>query len=296
MTARWPWLIVGLVLAAGCAHGGPSSAGPGESAAAEGTLDKIKRTGTITLGYRESSRPFSFVSEGGQPAGYSVDLCMAVATSVSRQVGLPAFQTKWVKVTVADRIQAVADGTIDLECGSTTASLSRQERVDFSLLTYVDGGSLLVRDASRIEGIGSLDGKRVGVIPGTTTEKSLTQALTKRFVVATIVPVTDHAAGVAALDDNSIDAYASDRSILIGVGRTSKDVEKLSLVEEFFSYEPYGLMLRRGDPAFRLAVNRALANLYRSGDIAPIYEKWFGSFRSASPFIAAIFLINGLPE
>jgi ABC-type amino acid transport substrate-binding protein len=167
---------------------------------------------------------------------------------------------KWVKVTVENRMRSVADGTIDLECGSTTASLSRQEHVDFSLLTFIDGGSLLVADASRIRGISTLGGKRVAIIPGTTTEAGLTGALKKHAVTATLVPVKDHDAGVAALDQGAADAYASDRVILIGIGRTSKNPEKLSLVDEFFSYEPYGLMLRRGDAAFRLSVNRALAS------------------------------------
>jgi ABC-type amino acid transport substrate-binding protein len=128
-------LVAALIMLAGCAHAG--AGGPG---ALEGTLKKIQATNTITLGYRESSRPFSFVGDDGKPAGYSVDLCARVAASVGKQLALPALQTKWVKVTVADRMPAIVDGMIDLECGSTTASLSRQEEVDFSLLTFIDGG------------------------------------------------------------------------------------------------------------------------------------------------------------
>jgi glutamate/aspartate transport system substrate-binding protein len=271
-------------------------AGPATAAELEGTLKKIKSSNTITLGYRDSSRPFSFVGDDGKPAGYSVDLCSRIAASVGKELALPGLQVKWVKVTVADRMQAVANGTIDLECGSTTASLSRQEQVDFSLMTFIDGGSLLVTDASHIRGISTLGGNRVAIIPGTTTEKSLTEALKKHGVTATLVLVKDHAAGVAALDSGAADAYASDRVILIGVGRTSKDPAKLSLVDEFFSYEPYGLMLRRGDAAFRLSVNRALAALYRSGEIIPIFEKWFGSMSTAGPLIGAMYAINGLPE
>jgi len=271
-------------------------AGPATAADLEGTLKKIKSSNTITLGYRDSSRPFSFVGDDGKPAGYSVDLCSRIAASVGKELALPSVQVKWIKVTVADRMQSVANGTIDLECGSTTASLSRQEQVDFSLMTFIDGGSLLVTDASRIRGVSTLGGNRVAIIPGTTTEKSLNDALKKHGVTATLVPVKDHAAGVAALDSGAADAYASDRVLLIGIGRTSKDPAKLSLVEEFFSYEPYGLMLRRGDAGFRLSVNRALAALYRSGDVAPIFEKWFGSMSTAGPLIGAMYAINGLPE
>jgi glutamate/aspartate transport system substrate-binding protein len=271
-------------------------AGPSVAADLEGTLKKIKSTNTITLGYRESSHPFSFVGDDGKPAGYSVDLCTRVAASVGKELALPSLQVKWVKVTVENRMRMVANGTIDLECGSTTASLSRQEQVDFSLLTFIDGGSLLVTDSSGIRGVSTLGGKRVAIILGTTTEKRLADALKKHTVTATMVPVPDHAAGVAALDDGTADAYASDRVILIGIGRKSKDPAKLSLVEEYFSYEPYGLMLRRGDSAFRLSVNRSVASLYRSGEIVPIYEKSFGSMTTAGPLIGAMYLINGLPE
>jgi ABC-type amino acid transport substrate-binding protein len=271
-------------------------AGPSIAAEPDGTLRKIKRSNVITLGHRESSRPFSFVGDDGKPAGYSVDLCTRVAAGVGKELGLPNLQVKWVKVTVENRMQAVAKGTIDLECGSTTASLSRHEQVDFSLLTFIDGGSLLVTDTSGIRGVGTLGGKRVGIIPGTTTEVKLNEALRKQAVSVTMVPMKDHAAGVAALDAGTADAYASDRVILIGVGRTSKSPEKLSLVDEFFSYEPYGLMLRRGDPAFRLSVNRALAADYRSREVVPIFEKWFGSMTTAGPLVGAMYLINGLPE
>jgi glutamate/aspartate transport system substrate-binding protein len=269
---------------------------PALGAELQGTLKKIQTSNTITLGYRDSSRPFSFVGDDGKPAGYSVDLCTGIAASIGKQLALPNLQVKWVKVTVADRMQMVANGSVDLECGSTTASLSRQEEVDFSLLTFVDGGSLLVTDASGIRGVSTLGGKRVGIIPGTTTEKSLADALKKHGVSATMVPVKDHADGVKALDNGTADAYASDRVILIGIGRTSKDPAKLSLVPEFFSYEPYAFMLRRNDSAFRLSVNRALATLYRSGDIVPIFEKWFGSMTTAGQLIGVMYVINGLPD
>ena len=271
-------------------------ASPALAAEPEPTLKKIKRTNTIALGYRESSRPFSFVGDDGKPAGYSVDLCTRVAAAVGKELGLPSLQTKWVKLTVENRMPSVMNGTVDLECGSTTASLKRQEQVDFSLLTFVDGGSLLVTDSSNIVGVMSLIGKRVAVIPGTTTEKSLEEALKRHTVTATVVPVKDHAAGVAALDAGAADAYASDRVILIGIGRTSKDPAKLSLVDDMFSYEPYGLMMRRGDPAFRLSVNRALAGMYRSREVVPIFEKWFGSMSTAGHLIGAMYIINGLPE
>jgi len=236
------------------------------------------------------------VGDDGKPAGYSVDLCTRIAANVAKELALPNLQVKWVKVTPANRIQSVVNGTVDLECGSTTASLSRQEQVDFSLMTFLDGGSLLVTDASGIRGISTLGGERVAVVPGTTTERSLADALRKQAVSATVVPVKNHAEGVAALDSRAIDAYASDRVILIGMGRTSKNPEKLALIDEFFSYEPHGFMLKRGDAGFRLSVNRALAAMYRTGEVAPIFEKAFGSMTTAAPVILNMYLINGLPE
>jgi len=265
-------------------------------AAEPDTLQKIKASNTITLGYREDARPFAYTGDDGKPAGYSVELCTRIAATIARQLGLTNLQTKWVKVTPENRLTSVINGTIDLECGSTTASLTRQEQVDFSLMTFVDGGSLLVTDASGVRGIATLDGKKVGVVPGTTTEKALTIAIAKHGVKTTVVQVKNHAEGVAALDNHTIDAYASDRTLLIGMGRTSKSPEKLSLVDEYFSYEPHGFVLRRGDAAFRLAVNRALAGMYRSGEVAPIFEKYFGSMTTAGPLIVNMYLMNGLPE
>ena len=285
LTLALPILLLGLLLG-----------GPARAADLEGTLKKIKTTNTITLGYLESARPFSFTGDDGKAAGYSVDLCTHVATSVAKQLGLTGLQTKWVKVTPVNRLESVAKGTVDVDCGTTTATLSRQERVDFSVMTFIDGGSLLVTQASGVVGLATLADKRVAVIPGTTTEKTLTAALKDLGVRVTMVPVKDHGAGVAALDGGAADAYASDRVILIGVGRTSKDPTKLSLTTELFSYEPYGLVLRRNDADFRLAVNRALSTLYRSKEIVPLFEKWFGSMTTAGPLIAAMYLMNGLPE
>jgi glutamate/aspartate transport system substrate-binding protein len=271
-------------------------AGPVPGAELDGTLKKIKATNTITLGYRGSSAPFSFEGDDGKPAGYSVDLCTRVVADIGRELALPALQVKWVKVTVANRVQSVARGTIDLECGSTTASLSRQEQVDFSLMIFVDGGSLLVTDASGIRSLASLEGKRIALIPGTTTETGLAAALKKRGVSIIVVAVKDHAGGVATLETGKADAYASDRLILLGVSRTARHPDKLSLVDDFFSYEPYGLMLRRGDAAFRLSVNRTLAALYRSGDIEPILDKWFATMAHVTPVIRVMYLMNALPE
>jgi ABC-type amino acid transport substrate-binding protein len=281
--------MVALSVSAGCAS--METAGkPG----AGGTIERIKATKTILLGYRESSVPFSFVGPDRKPAGYSVDLCTRIAADLQRQLQMPDLEVRWVPVNVENRIPAVTDGRIDLECGSTTNTLSRQEQVDFSLTTFLTGGSLLALSGAQLGT--DLRGIRVGVIPGTTTERVLREALAKGGSNAVLVPVKDHAEGLAGVENRSVDAYASDRVILIGLAAASRDPARFALADTYFSYEPYALMMRRGDPAFRLAVNRVLARLYRSGQIQDVYTRWFGQLGVPSPLLLAMFAIEGLPE
>ena len=260
------------------------------------TLDKIKETGAIQLGYRETSRPFSFAGTDGRPAGYSVDLCLQVAAAIQQRLKLSDLKMSWVSVTPATRVPRLVKGTIDLECGSTTITFSRMEQVAFSHMIMVDGGGLLATVASGVGAVKDLSGKRVGVVANTTTEKALAAALTAVGVTAQVVIVADHGEGLQGLEAGRLDAYASDRLLLAGLQSTAKDPAKLRLSGELYSYEPYALMLRRGDNAFQAEVNRALSVLYRSKQIVPIYEKWFGPFASASPLVQALFLLHSWPE
>ena len=262
----------------------------------QGTLKKIKDSGTIVIGYREQSLPFSFRGDDGKPTGYSIDLCQRIVTGIQQQLKLPKLDVKWVAVTVDSRITSVVNGTIDLECGSTTSSLSRQEQVDFSNMTFVDGASLLVKTTSNFATFQDLGGKKIGIIPGTTTDGALRTVLQKTSVTAQIVPVTDHLAGLAALESGSIDAYASDRVILIGLAATAKNAGQFAIAEQYLSYEPYGFMMRRGDAPFRLAVNRVLSSLYRSGEIVQIYGRWFGKLGPPPKILIAMYALYALPE
>jgi glutamate/aspartate transport system substrate-binding protein len=271
---------------------------PGVAPAQEltGTLKKIKDSGTITIGYREQSVPFSFRGPDGKPAGYSVDLCQRIATGVQQQLKLSKLDVKWVAVTPETRIQAVVNGTVDLECGSTTNSLSRQEQVDFSHMTFVDGASILVKQSEKMAAFQDLSGKKIAVIPSTTTDAAIKNALQKAFVTAQIVPVKDHREGLTMLENGSIDAYASDRTILIGLGVTAKDPSQFAIAEQYFSYEPYGFMLKRGDAPFRLAVNRVLSSLYRSREVMQVYGRWFGKLGEPSGLLLAMYALHALPE
>ena len=261
------------------------------------TLDKIKRTGAMTIGFRESSPPFSFVAANDpKPQGYSIDLCLRIVDGIKKELALPQLDVKWVKVTPETRIASVANGTVDIECGSTTKTLGRMAQVDFTVLTFLDGGSLLTVSAANINKLTDLAGKRVAVIPGTTTEAAVRDMVKKLALQnTTLLAVKDHSEGVAALDDGRIDAYASDRTLLAGLAVSSRNPAKLYLIEDFISYEPYALMLRRGDPEFRLAVNRTLARLYRSGQVLDIYRRWFGQWGNPSPLTLGMYAVEGLP-
>lgn len=261
----------------------------------DGTLKKIKESGTFNLGHLETAPPFSFPGPDRRPVGYSIDLCKHIASSVQQQLKV-SLKLNWVPLTTENRIDMVAQGKVDLECGTTTASLARQERVDFSLMTFVDGGGLLISADSKLANVEELRGKRIAVIPGTTTESALDKFLKEQFVSIEKVPVKNHVEGRTALEKGAVVGFASDRGILMGIAVTAKDPDRFRMANFIFSYEPYGFMLRRNDASFRLAVNRALAGLYRSGDIGKIYEKWFGAFGAPSPAIQAMYLLNGLPE
>jgi ABC-type amino acid transport substrate-binding protein len=270
--------------------------GPARGQDLDGTLKKIKTSGTFTIGYREAAPPFSFPGPDKRPVGYSIDLCLHVASAIQKQLGMDNLKLNWVPVTAGNRIDMVAQGKVDIECGTTTMTLSRQERVDFSLMTFVDGAGLLAMAGTNWRGVSDLTDKRIAVIPSTTTEKALNDFLKKEFISVKVIPVKDHLEGLAAVEKGLADAFASDRGTLIGIAITSKDPKRFALATVVFSYEPYGLMVRRNDAAFRLAVNRALAELYRSGGFVPIYERWFGAFGKPSDAIQAMYLLNGLPE
>jgi ABC-type amino acid transport substrate-binding protein len=261
-----------------------------------GTLKKVADSGTLTVGFRENALPFSYTGSDGKPAGYSIDLCQEIAAAVQQELKLANLAVRWVPVTPENRVDAVANGTVDIECGTTTASLSRQEKVDFTLTTFVDGASLLIAEGSGIRTVGDLAGKRVGVAPGTTTEKALGDFLRSQSIAATVVSVKDHDEGLAALQTSKIEAYASDRTILVGLVLQARGTARYALVSEDLSYEPYGFMVRRDDSAFRLVANRTLARLYRSGAIGAIYSKWFGALGKPTPALVLMYALQGLPE
>jgi ABC-type amino acid transport substrate-binding protein len=260
------------------------------------TLDRIKAEGAIQLGYRSGAVPFSFKDRDGTVRGYSVELCTRIATAIQKQLGLAKLAVNWTPLDAANRLDAVASGKVDIECGTTTISLSRLERVDFSLPIFVDGGSVLMSSASKLAQLSDFNGRRLAVIPGTTTESGLKRELAVINAKAELVPVKDAAAGLALLTAGKVEGYASDRIVLVSLRAGSADPTRLILLESDFSYEPYALVVRRDDPDFRLAVNRALVGIYKSGEIDAIFYRWLGALGEPGTLLHSMFYLNILPE
>lgn len=263
----------------------------------EGTLQKIARTGEFLIGFRTDASPLSYENADGQPSGYSVDLCRRIAAGVKAHLGDNDIEVKFVRVSSDERIEAVVDGKIDIECGSTTITLSRQEQVDFTLPTFVTGGSVLTLAESGIKGLSDLSGKKVGVVKGTTTVEQLQSYLQENLIDAEVVIVGDRNEGMNRLNRSDIDAFASDQIVLIGQIIEAAFPKRYSLLDETFSYEPYAFVVRRNDADFRLVANKALSQIYRSGQHIQIYTKWIGRIGiQPSPMLVAMFQLNTLPE
>ena len=283
--AKSIWLVQASVVALLVVTGGASA----------GTLDHIEQEKAIRIAYREDAPPFSYKDKIGEPAGFMVDLCRAVAKKLAEQRSLPALSVAYVPVTARDRFEAITQQKADLLCEPTSATLSRCEMVDFSLPTFLDGASLMAR-AGGPKDLRGLAGRQIGVLAGTTTEESLRNSLKDAGITGEIVVVKTHGEGLAMLDDGKISAYFGDRSIRLFLIKDSKAPGKLRLADDYLSVEPYALALPRGDSDYRLAVDRALSHIYRSGEIGPIFERTFGGNAKPSQILQTLYLISGLPD
>jgi ABC-type amino acid transport substrate-binding protein len=260
------------------------------------TLERIKADASIRMGYRAGAAPFSFKDRDGSIRGYSVELCTRVAASLQKRLALASLRVDWIALDAADRLDAVAKGRVDVECGTTTISLARYERVDFSLPIFVDGGTVLTSAAAKLDRLADLGGRKIGVIPGTTTESALKRQLEALGAQAQLVAVKDGAQGVALLTQGKVDGYAGDRIVLVSLRAATSDPARWQLLDDDFSVEPYALVVRRDDPDFRLAVNRALVDLYRSGEIDAIFYRWLAGLGRPGPLLNAMFYLSTLPE
>ncbi len=283
-------LYIALFIAAGLIAGGAVAQTPA------GTLGKIKAAKAINVAFSGDSLPFSFVGPNNQPVGYSIDLCNRVIAQIGRAVGEPNLKVNWMVGTVAERLQMIASGRADLECANTTQTQTRLANVDFSNLIFIDGGGFIVKTDSTVNKITDMSGKKVAVQKGTTTEVRLNETMKRRLVNATIVQVADANEGLAMLEAGSVDALAGDKIKLIGLASQAKEPAKLALLTEELSFEPYAMALPRNDSAYRLEVNRALTQVYVGGEIETIFAAWLGKLGRPSGLLAAMFLLNAIPD
>jgi glutamate/aspartate transport system substrate-binding protein len=260
----------------------------------EGRLKQIGETKVVRLAYRSDANPFSFVNAKGEPDGYTIDVCKFVVQSLEQQLNRKLAIT-WVPVDTQNRIDAVANGAADMECGSTTASFERMARVDFSSFIFMENTGLIVRTSSKIFSVGDLGGKKIAVIAGTTNEAALVKELQRRQLQTLLVRVKDRREGMAGLESGAFDGFASDKLLLIGA--QSADASAYKMLPENLSYEPYAIVLPRGDWAFRLAVNRGLSQLYSIPQILDIYLKWFAAIGERPDLLrAAVYIFGTFPD
>jgi ABC-type amino acid transport substrate-binding protein len=243
------------------------------------TLKRIAESGEVRIGFVPDSAPMSYLDQNGNAVGYSIDLCRHIAAAVRDELGLAEIDLSFVPlVSMEDRLKAVENGDVDVECGATTNTLSRRERVDFTLITFITGGAVVSLTGSPIATMEMIAGKSIAVIEGTTTERSLRNYITANGFDVEVEVVQTREEGMEAVRQGRVDGFASDRTTLIGQVFRDGNRGTFQLTQNVFSYEPYAIMLRRGDTTFRLAADRALASLYRTARIRRVYHNWFGRY------------------
>jgi len=266
------------------------------SLAGTGAMDRIRVGMTLTIAYAPNAYPLSFKDADGTPRGYAVDLCRRIADGVQQDLGLDALEIAWIEGNTPRRLAAVANGEADIECGTTTMTLDRQQHVDFSNVVFVEAGGVLVRQDSGIHSLADLDDKQVGVVPETTTERRLRPVLEERDIGARLVPIRDAKDGRERLLAGELDAVAGDRLVLIGQVAQAARPQDFAILDADFSVEPYAFAVPRNDADFRLSVNRVLAQLYRTGDVDRIFERWFGDDAAPTKLLETVFFIYGFAD
>lgn len=259
-----------------------------------GTLQKIKESGKIKVGYRQDKPPMSFATGEGTPEGYSIDICNMIVAAAQDVIGSDV-SIEYVPVDAKERFDALADNKIDILCGATTKTLSRSEIVDFTQLTFVTGASFMALKETKIRN--NFDGKKVGVINATTTADELKKLLKETQTKTDIVLLNSSEEALDGLKKGKIDAFAADQIVLIGMALTSGAPKNFTVLPDLFSFEPFALAVRRNDADFRLVADRVISNLYRSRQILKIYDKWLGQFSVNRPSaFEALIMLNAIPE
>jgi glutamate/aspartate transport system substrate-binding protein len=255
----------------------PIAAAPEKPAPKIDTLRRIRETGALLLGVRETSVPFSYLDAQKQPLGYSVDLCLRVADAIKSELKLPRLDIRFVPVSSSNRIPALIEGKIDLECGSTTNTRDRQKQVAFAYTTFVAGIKMLAKKSANVNSVEDLRGKSVVVTKGTTSEKIIKTMNDERLLKINLIVSNDHGDSFKAVEDGSAIAFPMDDVLLYGLISKSRKPDDFAVVGRYLSVEPYAIMLRKDEPQFEKIVNRALIDLFQSGEVRRIYAKWFNT-------------------
>jgi glutamate/aspartate transport system substrate-binding protein len=240
-----------------------------------GTLAKIKSSGAITLGYRESSVPFSYYDDNQKVIGYAMDLCYRIVDLVKSELKMDKLEVKLNPVTSATRIPLIANGTVDLECGSTTNNFEREKQVAFTITHFVTANTFVSKKSANLKTVADLKGKTIVSTSGTTNIKQITEINAQRHLGLNILAANDHAEAFLMVETGRAAAFVMDDILLYSLVATSKSPGDYAISDEALSVEPYGIMLRRDDPAFKKVVDAAMVATYKSGAINAIYEKWF---------------------
>jgi glutamate/aspartate transport system substrate-binding protein len=264
-----------LVLLAGFAAAAVALLAGFDAAAQDGTLKKIKDTGSITIGHRDASIPFSYYDDKQQPVGYAMDLCHRIADAVKSELKMPKLEVKYQLVTSANRIPLMANGTIDLECGSTTNNLARQEQVWFTITHFVTANRWVAKKSANINKLADLKGKTIVSTAGTTNIKQITEINGQQNLGMNIISANGHPEAFQMVETGRAVAFVMDDILLYSLAAQSRNPKDYVISAGALSVEPYGIMVRKDDAAFKRVVDSAMANIYKSGQINAIYEKWF---------------------
>jgi len=263
------------------------------------TLKRVAETGEFRIGFVPDAPPLSFTDSEGNAVGYSIDLCRHIASAVRDELDLEKIEIVFTPlVSMEDRLAAIENGDIDIECGATTVTLTRRERVDFTLMTFITGSAVLSRQTNSIGTIDDIDDAKIAVLSGTTTEDVMRRAIEVNDFDVKLRLIGSHDEGMELLNDGKVDGYASDRAMLIGqVFRNENAKNEYALTRTAFSFEPYAMMVPRGDTEFRLVADRALASLFRNVRIRRIYHNWFGRYgEPLSPIVEAMYQFQAVGE
>ena len=280
-----------LTLAMGAVLGGDALVGN----AWAGTLDDIRQSKTLRIAYREEAKPFAYKTPAGQPTGFMIDLCQAVAKHMGQQLKIPDLKVAYVPVTTVNRLDAITQNKADLICDSLTQTLERREVVDFSVPVFIDGATFAIRNDGP-QDLKLLAGKKVGVVGGTLTDEVTRRSLASVNINAQIVPFKDFDDAMVALEKGEIAAYFAGRAMLASMIQGNPNASRILLASNYLTYEPFALAMRRNDGDFRVAVDRALSQIFKFGEIGTIFTKAFGAKERPSPILQSLYIIATLPE